>query len=337
MYAAALLPLLAILASATPVKRWSYEKYYDLQAHRGGRGETIENTLPSFAQGLLNGVTTLELDCGITKDGHAVVWHDENIDPTKCKDTGAVFDNDPMFPYVGKYIANLTLAQVQSLDCGSLRLDGFPLQEIVPKTRLATLPELFDFVKCATDEPVLITHQSFDWRALIKSKEVYPELRTSALCADSTLYKGGGNLTSHQRGPSGMVAGIDVDSFPGDTVCERVVRAAHSFGADYISPTETAAASAAGALDPSMDGWISFVSKEMVDTAHELGMGVKPWTANRKNTFDYLIDLGVDGVITDFPHEFRRHLEHLGGYDLAPLADPSRVAKCLAKHNQLTS
>ena len=37
-----------------------------------------------------------------------------------------------MFPYVGKYIANLTLAQVKTLDCGSKRLDGFPLQVTVP-------------------------------------------------------------------------------------------------------------------------------------------------------------------------------------------------------------
>ncbi len=65
---------------------------------------------------------------GLTKDGIPVIWHDESIDPTKCKDTAPVVANDPLYPYVGKYIANLTLAQVKTLDCGSLRLDGFPLQ-----------------------------------------------------------------------------------------------------------------------------------------------------------------------------------------------------------------
>jgi hypothetical protein len=68
------------------------------------------------------------LPVGLTKDNHLVVWHDENIDPTKCRDTGAVTPGDTMYPYVGKYIANLTLAQLKTLDCGSLRLDGFPLQ-----------------------------------------------------------------------------------------------------------------------------------------------------------------------------------------------------------------
>ncbi len=52
-----------------------------------------------------------------------------------------------MYPYVGKYIANLTLAQIKTLDCGSKRLDGFPLQITVPGTKIATLQEMFDFVK----------------------------------------------------------------------------------------------------------------------------------------------------------------------------------------------
>ena len=65
---------------------------------------------------------------GLTKDGEVVVWHDESIDKTKCRDTKPVVANDPMYPYVGKYINQLTLAQIKTLDCGSLRLDGFPLQ-----------------------------------------------------------------------------------------------------------------------------------------------------------------------------------------------------------------
>jgi len=71
-------------------------------------------------------VTSLEFDCGLTKDGAVIVWHDEIIDATKCRDTGPVFDGDEIYPYVGKNVANLTLAQIKTLDCGSLRIDGFP-------------------------------------------------------------------------------------------------------------------------------------------------------------------------------------------------------------------
>lgn len=70
------------------------------------------------------------------------MWHDNHIMPEKCIDTHPVvscldmfephplihvckFPGDPMYPYVGKFIANLTLAQIKSLDCGSKRQSDF--------------------------------------------------------------------------------------------------------------------------------------------------------------------------------------------------------------------
>lgn len=376
MLASLILPFLALTA-ASPFRRWTYSKYFDLQGHRGGRGEAIEDALPSFATGLMDGVTSLEMDCGLTKDGEVIVWHDESFTEDKCRDTVPAFPGDPQFPYVGQWVANLTLAQIKTLDCGSLRLDGFPLQEVYPGTKIATLQEMFDFVKCATDEPVLfnieskinpeqrnltrspedfvaamgkifvaqgadvvdrITHQSFDWRALIISKKDFPTLRTAALCDDTTIYRNpvegvAGNLTTHGQGAGNWLAGIDIDTFEGATVGERVARAAHSIKADFLSPVGTSYASPVP--DPAQDGWIPFTNKTMVDTAHALGLGVKPWTANRKSLLAYLLDLGIDGIITDYPHEFRLNLER-GGYKLAPKNDKKRLMSCLSKYNQLT-
>lgn len=84
------------LALATPLPA-----RFDLEGHRGGRGENSEETLFAFARGLLAGVTTLELDIGITSDGVPVVWHDEMIAKEKCIGEG-----------VGKYIKELTFEQV---------------------------------------------------------------------------------------------------------------------------------------------------------------------------------------------------------------------------------
>ncbi|KAL7414954.1 PLC-like phosphodiesterase [Mrakia frigida] len=356
--------------------RWAYQKYFDLQGHRGGRGHYVESTLPAFADALLNGVTSLELDAGLSKDGHLIVWHDEAIDPTKCNDTGPAFPNDPFYPYVGKYIANLTLSQIKTLDCGSQRLVGFPLQVTVPGTKLSTMDEFFDFIH-ATDEPVLfnieskvdgdfhnltrspedfaeamaktytalgpemvdrITHQSFDWRTIILSKEIIPSLRTSALFDDTTIYANpapgvGGNLSIHGDGPSNWLAGINIDSFNGSTVQERVVLAAASIGADFVSPAGTSYAS--NVTDPTQAGYIPLVTKAMVDLAHSLDIGVKPWTINRLSIVEYLVGLGVDGIITDYPRDVRVWAK-AQGLKVAPLADERRIEKCLKKHNQLT-
>ena len=87
------------------------------------------------------------------------------------------------------------------------------------------------------------------------------------------------NASLESNGPSEWLGGLDIDDFAGDTIAERVVRAAASIDADYISPTMTSGASLPEAIDPSQQGWVGFVNQTMVDVAHELGLGVKPWTA----------------------------------------------------------
>ena len=73
--AAALLLLMSLSAHAL-----------DLQGHRGARGLLPENTLPAFSRALELGMTTLELDCGVTRDGIVVVAHDRTLNPDFTRD-----------------------------------------------------------------------------------------------------------------------------------------------------------------------------------------------------------------------------------------------------------
>ena len=54
---------------------------FDLQGHRGARGHAPENTLPGFERAIAIGVTTLELDVGVTRDGVVVIHHDRGLNP----------------------------------------------------------------------------------------------------------------------------------------------------------------------------------------------------------------------------------------------------------------
>ncbi|KAI0734009.1 PLC-like phosphodiesterase [Fomitopsis betulina] len=355
---------LSILASPAPVQQpltaLGHRRFYDVQAHRGGRGNTIENSLPSFAWGLIDGAATLELDNGITKDGHVVVWHDENITPEKCVDTVPAFPDDPDFPYVGKYIVNLTLAQLKTLDCGSKRQDGYPMQLTYPGTRISTMQEVFDFVECADPEHKIlwnieskinpqypnrtlgvedfvtrqhalfsasfyasqITYQSFDWRTLTAMKALDSNIPTSALIDDDTAWMPDNSTTP-------WLAGLRVDSYPGPTVGHRVAQAARSLGADILSPS---AKSFFGTVpDPSMDGYETFTTKQMVDEAHRLGLRVVPWTVNRMNIAEQMLDWKVDGIITDYPNVVRR-LTRQYGLPSAPTYPKHRVLSCLKEH-----
>lgn len=69
---------------------------------------------------------------------------------------------------------------------------------------------------------------------------------------------------------------------------------------------------------------------------HREGIGADE-VNSRKNMLEYLLDIGVDGVITDYPHTFRYTLERLHpDLQLAPKGDMARVLGCLNKHLQLT-
>jgi glycerophosphoryl diester phosphodiesterase len=59
---------------------------FDLQGHRGARGLAPENTLAGFRAALAIGVTTLELDLGITRDGVLVIYHDQRLNPALTRD-----------------------------------------------------------------------------------------------------------------------------------------------------------------------------------------------------------------------------------------------------------
>ncbi|KAK7058341.1 hypothetical protein VNI00_001972 [Paramarasmius palmivorus] len=333
-------------------------RYFDIQAHRGGRGNIVENTLPAFAWALIDGSTTLELDNGITKDGAVVVWHDEDIVPRKCQDTEPVFENDPDFPYVGKTLANLTLAQIKTLDCGSQRQIEFPLQLTFPGTKISTLKEVFDFVECADPQyeirwnieskidPVYsnrtksvqefvqrqhdifvhspyrfqITYQSFDWRSIVAMKELDPAMTTSALIDIETAV-----MPDNSTSP--WLAGLRLDNFEG-SFGEQVAAAAKFIDADILSPADVASLDVD---DPTQSGYVPFTTREMVDKAHELGMLVMPWTVNRLNVAERILNWKVDGIITDYPNMIRRLVQQRGQH-VAPKYPKKRVLECLKQH-----
>ena len=300
--------------------------HFDLQAHRGGLGLTVESTLASFAKALETGVSTLELDLQITRDGREVVTHDRKISAQKCRDTAPVTAGDPLFPYVGKYIKDLTFEQVRSLDCGSQTLAKYPGQQASPGAKMPTLAEVFEltrsyrasqvkfnietkveagapeqtapreqFVDVAlreikeADMLQRVSIQSFDWGALRLVQEREPGLRTVALTNKDFLQAG-------RPGASPWLGGIDSDDFGGD-----LVEAASFLGFDAISPVHGAPQDGTVA-DP---GYVPYVTSDMVDRAHAKGMQVIPWTVNDKPTMRALLDAGVDGLITDFPDRLR--------------------------------
>jgi glycerophosphoryl diester phosphodiesterase len=135
-----------------------------------------------------------------------------------------------------------------------------------------------------------VTVQSFDWGALRLVREVQPELPIVALTSGQPTLQAG------LPGASPWLGGLDVDDVGGDPVA-----AAASIGADVLSPVHGSPPDG-GVDDP---GYTPFTTAELVASAHAAGMAVVPWTVDDAATMQALIDLGVDGLITNRPDLLR--------------------------------
>jgi glycerophosphoryl diester phosphodiesterase len=287
---------------------------FDLQGHRGARGLAPENTLPAFTMALSIGVTTLELDLAITSDGILVVSHDRRLNPdhTRAAD-GKFLDAE------GPAIHSLTLAELQRHDVGRLKpgtayATAFPEQRGMDGVRIPTLMEVFNLARQAdhvrfnietkltptsgadTPDPetfaaavvraareaglsARVSIQSFDWRTLVIARRIAPEIERVCLSID------GGSGDTLQRGRPGAspwTAGLDIDDFAGSV--PRLVAAA---GCSVWSPNHRD------------------VTAASLAEAKALGLKVIPWTVNERSDMERLIQMGVAGIITDYPNRLR--------------------------------
>lgn len=313
----------------------------DLQAHRGGAGLWPENTLEAFAGALALGVTTLELDVHVSLDGVPVVVHDRRLGPEKYADTGPATEPDPFYPYVGGLVTDLSLAQLATLDAGSLVVPAFPDRPPVPGARIPALDEVFALVADRAADTVrfnietkfdalaphesaprerfaevVVDHvrraglvdrvavQSFDWTCLRLVRAAEPALRLTVLAAPRYLGAG-------KPDPSPWLGGPHIDDFP--DLAAAV--AAEEF--DAISPSH-GYPFASGVADPA---YRPFTTPELVGSAHAAGLDVVPYTVDDPATMDALVGLGVDGLITNYPDRLRDVLAARG--EVLPPAYPS--------------
>ncbi|ASW93710.1 glycerophosphodiester phosphodiesterase [Mycobacterium intracellulare] len=286
----------ALLASAVLVAAPAAAQApdFDLQAHRGGRGEATEQSLRAFARSLELGVSTLELDVVLTRDRQPLVWHDPTIAAEKCADTAPAFAGDPQYPYVGKLVHDLTVAQIRTLDCGR-RLDDFPNAEVVPGNRIATLPQVFALADSYRADAV-----RYNIETKVDADEPEPQEFVDVILAAVRA--------------AGKVERVDIQSFDWRTL-PLVHRAEPSIPLVALYDEQTPGDPLIGALTVGADAvspdYRLVAGKPYVDRAHALGLKVIPWTVDDVDAMRRQIGYGVDGIITDYPTALRGVLAEL--------------------------
>lgn len=250
-----------------------------VMAHRGGAGLWPENTMYAFSHAVEMGVDVLEIDMHSTADGALVIIHDHTVERT-TNGTGRV--------------NSLTLAQLKALDAGyhwSNGQDGrFPF-----RGQGITVPTLQEVFKAFPN-----------MRFNIDIKQEQPSL-VRPFC--------------RMIRESGMTGKVMVASFKPEVLdefrreCTEVATSASAADVRaFLSLTAAQPGAAhvpvAQALQvPEYAGGLRVLTREFVEAAHQRHLQVHAWTINDEAAMRRLLDLGVDGIITDFPDRLIALLE----------------------------
>jgi len=281
--------------------------------HRGAAGLAPENTLSAFARACEIGVDAVELDVLLTADGEAVVYHDFNLKPeiTRTKDGKWLGVSSP------PAINDLNLAELKTYDVGRLRPQTpyarrYPEQKAVDGQRIPALREVVSLhkqhchnsielwieIKTTPEKPDLtpppevvsemvvkilreenisdhVRILSFDWRNLVHVQKIAPDIPTVYVSLEGARLN---NIKSGRPGSSPWMAGFDIDDFAGS-----IPRAIQAAGGHYWAP------------------YYKQVTFNTIQKAHQLGIRVFVWTPDSRTEMERMIEMGVDGIITNRP------------------------------------
>lgn len=263
---------------------------YDLQGHRGSRGIMPENTIPSMIKALDLGVTTLELDLAITKDGEVIVSHEPWMNPVICLDPqgNEIPDQDK-----SHNIFQMSFEEVIQYDCGSKFHSGFPQQVKfhVTKPRLSDLIDAVE--KYVEDFNLPRPNYNIEIKSMADGDGIFhpnPKDFSDKVLA-LLLSKISPERFNVQSFDFRVLQYIH-DAYPGITLAILVDNASK-----YEEQLQEL-----GFKPRIYSPYFVALTKEIVAALHENGMKVIPWTVNTSEQMEKLLDMKVDGIITDYPN-----------------------------------
>lgn len=308
------LPLAGLVLAAALLQAPLAARAAELHGHRGARGLLPENSIAGFTKALEIGVDCLELDVGQSRDGKLVIAHDRMLNPDIVRRDGAwVTIRTPLKDLSVEEIARLDVGRI---DPTSRYARTFAKQKAVDGTRMPLLDTLLglpalrerprvclnievktspaaprDTVSPAVLADALVARvtekglrkrlrvQSFDWRSLVHLRKVAPDIPLSFLTAEQSWLD---NVGRKGAEPSPWLAGGDLARHGGSL--PKLVKA---MGGTWWSPYHKEVDAAA------------------IKEAHDLGLKVVVWTVNAPEDIHRLLEMGVDGIITDYPDRAR--------------------------------
>ncbi|WP_017378561.1 glycerophosphodiester phosphodiesterase [Paenisporosarcina sp. TG-14] len=236
-------------------------KKVDNIAHRGAAGYAPENTIAAFDKAIEMKADYIEMDIQRTKDGELVIIHDTSVDRT-TDGTG--------------YIRDLNYNELRDLDAGSWKGTEFAGEKI------PTFDEVLDKY-----------HGKIGILLELKAPELYPGIEESI-----TQELKDRNLDKPQNQKM-ILQSFNFESMKKmNTLLPNVPIGVLTWSKAHTTPQALKEFSAyADYFNPSY----GLINEELVNLVHSLGMKIQSWTVRSQASADFLLEMKVDGIITDYP------------------------------------
>lgn len=268
---------------------------FDVEGHRGCRGLMPENTIPAFLKALDLGVTTLEMDVVISKDRQVVVSHE----PYFNADFSIAPDGKPVSKAEQKKLVlyQMSYDQIRQYDTGSNGNPKYPEQQ-----------------KQKTHKP-LLTEVIGQVEAYRQQHKLAPVAYNIELKSDASEY----NKSQPEPAPfCDLVQNVLTSRLPANRLIiqsfdfavlkhwKQQADAGHYLPVRLSALVENLRGAEKNIADLGFTPAIysphyRLLSKQTIQSLHEQGIQVVPWTVNQRSDMERLKRWGVDGLITDYP------------------------------------
>ncbi len=269
---------------------------FDWQGHRGARGLAPENSIPAFLLALeYPEITTLELDLAVSKDSILVLSHEPWMSHAICLQPGGApitEEEEKKFS-----IFNMTYEEIKTFDCGSKGNDRFPEQ----KPMAVYKPALSEVVAAVEARCKTLGRQPVRYNIEIKSAPELDGVFTPAPAGFARLVLNEvKRLNVHDRT---CIQSFDIRSLQAVRQLDDSVTIA--FLIENAKGLDENLADL-GFVPQVFSPYYLVLSPNLVNLIHEKKMLAIPWTVNDSATMQGLINMGVDGIITDYPDRIPR-------------------------------
>ena len=262
----------------------------DIQGHRGARGLLPENTIPAFMKAIELGVTTLELDVVITKDGQVVLSHEPYMSSGICSTPSG----EPVSRKKAKdfNIYEMTYEEVKAFDCGSRGNANFPEQQKMKVSK----PLLTDLIETVEKHLADNNLPKVGYNIELKSSKKYDNLFHPNVKTFSDIVQG----TIAEK--------LSTDRYTIQCFDFRILQYFHK---TYPEVTLVALIEGVKGVKANIEElgftpevyspYFKLIGEKDIQLCHDMGMKVVPWTINKVEDMQRMINKGVDGIITDYP------------------------------------